>query len=137
FPACELEFQAAKIVSAYTLYTVRGLIRGQSMFGRLALDSRPELVARFGEGFATRLDVLLDNRAPKCSFTGDVLQLADAIVDVLEDEESKAKEQSKADSDDSKGGDSKQSDQAGANDQQGNADGDDQAGSGQGGDQSA
>lgn len=134
FSPCEQEAEPAKILTSYALYTVRGLIRGQGMFDQLALESRPAVVARFGEGFTTRLDVLLENRAPKCTSTADVLQLADVIVDVLEDEEKKAEEESNASSDDSTGGDSNQAQGDG---QQDDGDGDDQAGNGSGGDQTS
>ena len=134
FNPCEQDAEPARILTSYALYTVRGLIRGQAMFDQLALESRPAVVARFGEGFTTRLDVLLENRAPKCTSTADVLQLADVIVDVLEDEEKKAEEESNANSDDSTGGDSNQAQGDG---QQDDGDGDDQAGSGSGGDQTS
>lgn len=130
FGPCRQDWEPAQILTSYAMYSVRGSLRGQDMFDQLSLESRQAVVARFGEGFTTRLDVLLDNRVPKCMSTGDVLLLADAIVEVLEEEEQKAEEESKAHSDDSTGGDQQQAPGGGQTD-----DGDDQAGSGSGDDQ--
>lgn len=132
FGPCQQDWEPAQILTSYAMYSVRGSLRGQDMFDQLSLESRPAVVARFGEGFTTRLDVLLENRAQKCMSTGDVLLLADAIVDVLEEEEQKADEESKAQSGDSRRDDQQQAPGGG---QQDDGDGDDQAGNGSGDDQ--
>src|SRR5690606_17431043 len=82
------------LVSAYSLYVLRGSIREEPEFEALAEQSRPALVEAFGEGFTTRLDVLLDVHGTKMRSSADALALARRVITAMQEEAEPPSEQS-------------------------------------------
>lgn len=81
------------LVSAYTLYMLRGGLRDQKAFDALAEASRPAVVNTFGEAFVSRLEVLVDVHGPKLDSTKSTLALAQRIKAAMEEEEQKKREE--------------------------------------------
>jgi cobaltochelatase CobT len=125
------------LLSAYTLYVLRGSLRGQPEFAELARKSRPAVIEVFGEGFVSRLEVLLATKGQNLYDTSDAVELTNSIVNALKQEQEKEQERQNApdstppqDGDDDEGQDdaSGQSGAGGDSDQ----DGDDDSGAGAG-----
>ena len=92
------------LVAAYLLYALRAELRDQAAFRELAEQSRPALVEVFGEGFVTRLDVLVDVHGPKLGSTQDALDLARRVKQAMEEEQKKQQDAADKDTDDSNDG---------------------------------
>lgn len=73
------------LITAYAMYLMRGLVRDQPEFTDLAEASRPSLVSTFGEGFTSRLDVLLHTQGPKLCSTQDAFDLSQRILAAMEE----------------------------------------------------
>ncbi|OGU24350.1 MAG: hypothetical protein A2580_09150 [Hydrogenophilales bacterium RIFOXYD1_FULL_62_11] len=109
----------AWLVGAYSMYVLRGLLRGQVEFEELAEKSRPALEAVFGKPFTSRLNVLLNTSGPKMRSNQDALDLARRIDKAMQEEQQaqqerkKSQEAAKSDEDDGNEGEDSDASSAG------------------------
>lgn len=82
----EPDMEVNWLISAYTLYTLRADLRGQAPFGELAEQSRPAMVAVFGEAFVARLEVICATTGMNLRSTADALDMSREIVKAMEEE---------------------------------------------------
>lgn len=75
------------LIGAYVLYSLRGSIRDQRAFEELAEQSRPALVARFGERLVSSIDVLVNTFGTTMRSTKDAYDLAKRLIKAIEDEQ--------------------------------------------------
>lgn len=80
FPAITTGATPEQALSAYCLYYLRATVRGSETFRALCDASRPAVAELLGEGFLTRLDVLLSTRGKTLASTQDAADLAKAIL---------------------------------------------------------